>query len=141
MGREIFTLTPFTGKQLRSALGRLKSMGIGVTVTSTRRTRQEQTDLFRRFQAGETAFPVAVPGTSRHEQGLAVDLVPESPACLQTVVQVMTSFGFRWAGPADSVHFDMFPFSVSAGEDPFEETTFGQVTQGFAVLPEDFQFF
>lgn len=95
---------------VRSALSRgravLRSRGINAVVTSTFRTRSEQRFLFDQFQRGLTSFPVAPPGTSRHEFGLAVDMVAIPPSGLSTLVDVMRSVGFRWAGPSDSVHFD-----------------------------------
>jgi len=96
--------------QVRIALGQarseLRARGIQTVITSTFRTRREQQFLFNMFQRGNTAFPVARPGTSRHELGLAVDLVAVPPSDLPEVVTVMRAVGFRWAGPSDSVHFD-----------------------------------
>lgn len=96
--------------QVRIALGRARSearlRGFQAVITSTFRTRSEQQFLFDQFQRGLTSFPVAPPGTSRHEFGLAVDLVVIPPNRLPELVEIMRSVGFRWAGPTDSVHFD-----------------------------------
>lgn len=80
--------------------------GIRPIVTSTGRTPSEQGFLFQRFLEGKSAFPVAAPGTSNHEFGLAVDMVPDPPERLPEMVEIMRSVGFKWAGPSDSVHFD-----------------------------------
>jgi len=96
--------------QVRIALAagrRLASkLGIEAIVTSTVRTRGEQTTLYRAFLRGESSFPAALPGTSRHEFGLAVDMVPIPASGLPQLVEAMRSVGFRWAGPSDSIHFD-----------------------------------
>lgn len=79
---------------------------ITTIVTSTFRTKSEQQFLFNMFLRGNTTFPVAPPGQSRHQFGLAVDLVAVPASDLPEVVTVMRSVGFRWAGARDSVHFD-----------------------------------
>ncbi len=106
MGNSILNL-PW---EVRVALGRarqnLRMLGVTTIVTSTFRTKSEQQFLFNMFLRGNTTFPVAPPGSSRHEFGLAVDLVAVPPSDLPQVVETMRAVGFRWAGPADSVHFD-----------------------------------
>lgn len=49
--------------------------GIPTTVTSTRRSRQEQHRLRDRYLRGLSRFPAAAPGNSAHEFGLAWDSV------------------------------------------------------------------
>jgi len=105
MSSSIFQLEPVTRTMYRRAIAHLKREGIDVITTSTRRTRAEQQVLFDRFGRGEAFFPVAKPGTSTHEQGIAVDLVPKKPQDLPRVVQVMGALGFKWAGAEDRVHF------------------------------------
>jgi len=89
----------------RAALTQLKRQGIEVITTSTRRSRAEQQRLFDLAGEGKSAFPVAKPGTSTHEIGIAVDLVPKIPQDLPRVVAVLQSFGFKWGGAGDRVHF------------------------------------
>jgi len=94
---------------VRSNLGRaeaeLAARGIRFTITSTFRSRSEQEALFRRFRLGLSRFPVAPPGSSTHELGIAVDLQPKRLEDFPTIVEVMRAVGFKWAGPSDRVHF------------------------------------
>lgn len=83
----------------------MSSLGLYVTTTSTRRTFNEQLALFQRFQEGRSEFPANRPGTSTHELGIAVDLVPARASDLNRVVNIMADHGFAWAGPRDRIHF------------------------------------
>lgn len=105
MGSGILTLEPCTRSWYRAALADMRRAGITVTTTSTRRTFSEQIDLFNKFRAGKSQFPAARPGTSTHEFGIAVDLVPKTPFALPGVVIIMARHGFKWAGARDRVHF------------------------------------
>jgi len=105
MGTSLLQLEPSTRAAYRRALAQLSLEGIRVTTTSTRRTKAEQQVLFDRALAGRSAFPVARPGTSTHELGIAVDLEPKNPADLPRVVRVLEIFSFVWAGASDRVHF------------------------------------
>lgn len=91
--------------------------GLRVQVTSTRRTRAQQAILYQRYQACTrtsrtpgTCLPAAVPGTSDHELGRAVDLVVNGdyrgPA-QRALGEFWRSLGGRWAGDADPVHFSV----------------------------------
>ena len=88
--------------------------GLRVQVTSTLRTRAQQTVLYQRSlecsrRGGRgTCLPAAPPGTSDHELGLAFDLVvngdfksPEQAA----LGRFWQSLGGRWGADADPVHF------------------------------------
>jgi hypothetical protein len=75
-------------------------------VTSTIRSRQEQEQLYQKYLRGESRYPVAPPGTSLHELGLAIDLVSRDNALLGRVWQDVGGF---WS-PRDAVHFDLRPF-------------------------------
>ena len=105
MASAIFRLEPCTRSWYRAALSDMRRAGISVTTTSTRRTFTEQFALFKRFQEGLSLFPANRPGTSTHELGIAVDLVPVNPAELPRVVSIMADHGFAWAGPPDRIHF------------------------------------
>lgn len=56
-------------------------------------------------------YPVAPPGTSDHEKGLALDIVSTNPPEL---VRLLTSVGLFWAGEADPVHFSLVSHSRPA---------------------------
>jgi len=106
MGAELLSLPPRIRSGLERAREDLNRRGVRTVVTSTFRSVREQTFLYNMFLRGQTSFPVAPPGRSRHQFGLAVDLIPVDPSDLPVVVDVMRAVGFRWAGTADSVHFD-----------------------------------
>lgn len=78
-------------------------MGLDPRVTSTVRTRAEQEALYAKALRGENPYPVARPGTSRHERGLAIDLVSRDNAALG---KVWNAVGGRWS-PQDAVHFEI----------------------------------
>jgi len=73
------------------------------SVTSARRSRAEQRALYARYLRGESRFPVAPPGTSKHERGLAFDLVTE-PDVNDQLGRIWNTWGGYWT-PSDRVHF------------------------------------
>jgi len=105
MASSIFRLEPCTRSWYRAALSDMRRAGVSVTTTSTRRTFSEQLRLFQEFQEGKSEFPANRPGTSTHEIGIAVDLVPARVADLPRVVAIMADHGFAWAGARDRIHF------------------------------------
>lgn len=75
-------------------------------ITSVRRSTTEQARLYRRYLAGVATYPVAPPGRSKHEQGLAFD-VAARPATLRAAGAVWESWGGRWGGRFnDPIHFE-----------------------------------
>lgn len=81
-----------------------RSLGFSARVTSGYRSRAKQTWLYNRWLAGLQEYPVAPPGTSDHEKGLALDVVSTDPDAL---VALLREVGLYWAGPSDPVHFSM----------------------------------
>jgi D-alanyl-D-alanine carboxypeptidase len=88
--------------------------GLRIQVTSARRTAAQQASLWNRYQTcqreGGRCLPAAPPGTSDHERGLAFDLVVGGDyhsAAQRWLGQVWQSWGGRWAGNADPVHFSV----------------------------------
>jgi len=79
--------------------------GLQPRVTSTLRSTAEQTRLYRRYQAGQAGYPVAPPGLSAHEYGLAFDLVVSPMDALADVGATWISWGGGWSG-SDAVHFE-----------------------------------
>lgn len=76
-------------------------------VSSVRRSRTEQARLRRRFLAGQSKYPAAPPGQSKHEQGLAFDIVA-SAALLKRAGAIWESWGGRWGGRFhDPIHFEI----------------------------------
>lgn len=82
-------------------------LGFQPRITSTVRTRAQQTRLYRAYVSGRSALPAAPPGKSKHEYGLAVDIVANSQTGLNWMGKVWRSWGFTWGGAVDPVHFEM----------------------------------
>lgn len=82
------------------------SSGLQPRVTSTVRTRSEQSRLYRRFLAGASGYPVAPPGSSSHEYGEAFDMVVTPMEALADVGYTWQQWGGGW-NPADAVHFEL----------------------------------
>jgi len=81
-----------------------RSLGFDARVTSAYRSTSKQAWLYNRWLAGLQEYPVAPPGTSDHERGLALDVVSTNP---NKLVSLLTSAGLSWAGPDDPVHFSL----------------------------------
>lgn len=80
--------------------------GLLPRVTSTVRTSSEQRRLYNRFLAGQSGYPVAPPGTSAHEYGMAFDMVVSPMDALADVGYTWQTWGGGWNG-ADAVHFEL----------------------------------
>jgi hypothetical protein len=89
---------------MRAALARAEALlGTPVPVTSGYRSRAQQAALYAR--RASNPYPVAAPGTSRHELGLAVD-VPLS--FVPRLLSVAPSVGLCQPYPrTDPVHFEI----------------------------------
>lgn len=83
-----------------------------VRVTSTRRSRAQQVQLYNSFVAGRTSYPVAPPGQSMHELGLAWDMVTEPYSALATLGAWWIQAGGSWHA-SDPIHFEMAPAKKS----------------------------
>lgn len=96
-------LVPY-GKALYAAIRRADPAAV---VTSVGRTRSDQERLYARWKAGLSRYPVAVPGTSKHERGLAFD-ISAHPAVLEAAGRAWESIGGRWGGRFnDPIHFEV----------------------------------
>lgn len=81
-------------------------------ITSTYRSVAEQQRLYQRRQdvlAGRLPpsaqpYPVAPPGSSRHNYGAAVDMHSDVPGALAYMGRVWRSWGGFWS-PSDDIHF------------------------------------
>jgi hypothetical protein len=73
-----------------------------VRVTNTYRSRSQQLYLWNNRH--RNPYPVAPPGTSKHEQGRAWDMVGP-PEVLQWAGKVWRSWGGRWF-ESDPIHFE-----------------------------------
>ncbi len=78
-------------------------------VTSTVRSSAEQARLYRRYVAGQSKYPVAPPGRSKHESGRAIDIYASDQA-LRWIGEYWEKLGptFRWGGRFnDNIHFEL----------------------------------
>ena len=75
-----------------------------VRITSVRRSRAQQLALYNNYLAGRASFPAAPPGQSKHEYGLAWDMVTEPLSALTTLGHWWTQRGGEWS-PTDPIHF------------------------------------
>lgn len=102
-------LAPYAQHLVRVA----ESQGLRVQVTSVRRTRAQQQVLYQRYlarlRAGDpNPLPANPPGSSLHEHGLAFDLVVNGDyrgSAQRALGQLWQSWGGKWAGSVDPVHF------------------------------------
>lgn len=83
--------------------------GVQPRVTSTLRSYSYQARLYRDYLAGRNAYPVAPPGSSAHELGLAFDMVTSPMSALIELGRVWEEWGGVWGGRfGDEVHYE-FP--------------------------------
>jgi hypothetical protein len=89
---------------MKAALARAEQLlGHPISITSGYRSRQDQERLFA--NRANNPYPVAPPGSSMHEQGLAVDV---SPGAVPDVARVGPRSGLCHPFPeADPVHFEV----------------------------------
>jgi len=88
-----------------------------LTITSVRRSRAFQRRLYQRYLEGYNPFPVAPPGYSAHEHGLAWDMVGPLPE-LRRLGALWRSWGGVWGGSVDPIHFEGGPRMASRGGGP-----------------------
>lgn len=119
-------LQPFASDLVRAA----GAAGLQPRVTSTRRSTQEQTRLYRRYQQGLNPYPVAPPGTSAHEFGYAFDMVVSPMDAITDVGAYWEQQGGVWGGEfSDPIHFEYPGFSA-----PREKSLGYEVATGVASL-------
>lgn len=88
-----------------------RAQGFNARVTSAYRSRAAQAKLYDRYLRGLQPYPVAPPGTSDHEKGIALDVVSTN---LNKLVPLLAQVGLNWYGPSDPVHFTLAPVSAQA---------------------------
>jgi hypothetical protein len=106
MGGSINDLVPELQPWASDLLLAAGRAGLHPRITSTVRTHSEQRRLYNRFLAGEAGYPVAPPGQSSHEYGLAFDMVVTPMAALADVGYTWQQWGGGWSG-SDAVHFEL----------------------------------
>lgn len=78
--------------------------GLSYRVTSAYRSPYKQAQLYKAYLEGRSPYPVAPPGTSAHEKGLAIDVVA---ADQNEMARLLTAAGLFWGGSSDPVHFQL----------------------------------
>jgi len=118
----------------RNLPGVARSLGFQARVTSGYRSAQKQAWLYNRWLQGLQAYPVAPPGTSDHEKGLAIDAVSTDT---EKLVALLTSAGLSWAGPDDSVHFSLLarPSASRTAFQAYREDVGSKVPAALSYLP------
>lgn len=101
----ITTLDPRFRPAARRLLEVAAANGIHLVVTSARRSRAKQQQLYDRYLRGQSEFPALPPGSSLHEVGLAVDVHTAVTDDLHRLGTWWRSHGGTWGGDADPIHF------------------------------------
>lgn len=104
MSRSIWSLDPRVRPYFQWLRDVAQDLGLDPRITSTRRSREEQANLYSAYLAGRSRFPAARPGSSLHELGLAMDMVTRDNAYLG---QVWSHYLGGFWSPNDSVHYDV----------------------------------
>jgi hypothetical protein len=124
MGNSISSLIPELQPFCRDLIAAAGAARLMPQLTSTRRSHAEQERLYRRYLAGQQAYPVARPGTSAHEYGWAFDMVVSPLYELADVGALWESWGGIWGGHPhkrgsgyDPVHFEYPGFVLGAIRD------------------------
>lgn len=91
----------------------MRSVDPRFVITSGRRTRAEQEELWAKFQRGDPSqpYPPLPPGRSQHERGFAVDIARFGTSAaedrdLREWGRWWRSLGGVWGGDRDPVHFE-----------------------------------
>ncbi|MFN0123613.1 MAG: D-alanyl-D-alanine carboxypeptidase family protein [Blastocatellia bacterium] len=113
-----------THTRLAAAISEMKRKGLRPRLTTTFRSRAEQSNLFRcaaqkNCRTRRGVYDAARPGSSLHEAGLAVDLAGVANGVRRQrrltrdggkMVRIMRKHGFDWRyGMHDPVHFEINP--------------------------------
>jgi len=99
----LFLLDPRFRPYVESLLSVARLYRLDPVVTSTYRSIEEQSQLYREYLAGRHPYPVAPPGQSMHNYGLAADIVSIDNEWLGAVWK---HWGGSWS-PRDDIHFSI----------------------------------
>lgn len=115
---------PELARRVRLMAATLASRGVVIKVVSAKRSTAQQQRLYANRASNK--YPVAVPGTSKHERGMAVDVARVTPAAWSIIGQAGKQAGLRWGGDfsrSDPVHFELpsagQSLGVTLGENQF----------------------
>lgn len=98
-------LRPFLQPYAEWLVSAAPSAGVrSLRITSVLRSRAQQRALYANWLAGRSRFPAAPPGRSKHEYGLAFDMVTEPYSALTTLGSWWKQLGGEWS-ETDPIHF------------------------------------
>lgn len=105
-GTSLASLNPALRQKAKYLFAWAPHLNAKIRVTSTKRSRATQTALYKNFLAGKSNYPVAPPGTSKHEKGLALDIVTTPYEALYTLGKWWRTVGGTW-NDSDPIHFEL----------------------------------
>lgn len=88
-----------------AVIAAFRQLGVRLKKTSEWRSIERQRELYE--NRGSSPYPVARPGRSQHEYGLAVDMVADPRIHQNTVGEVWNQLGLFW-NVSDPIHFAVF---------------------------------
>lgn len=94
-----------------------KITGKTITVTSAIRDPQKQQELYNDYLAGRSKYPVAKPGHSKHDRGMAIDINSADAEALSRM-GLLTKYGLARPVANDPVHIELAKYAtggVSSG--------------------------
>lgn len=146
-GKSLEGVNPALERAFLAAAAEYKQKtGETVNVNSAKRSTEEQQRLWDRKQRGEISYPVAKPGTSLHEKGLAID-VPPATAEKMDRMGILRNNGLNRPVANDPVHIQLAgtrfneqtgPTMQEGGVRPESPTPMSAVTPGVTagITPE-----
>lgn len=117
MGASLEALIPELQQPARDLYGVAAQAGVNPRITSTVRSRAEQSRLYRRYLSGAAHFPAAPPGFSAHEYGYAFDMVVAGEDNQLDLGTVWQGWGGVWSSK-DTIHFEYPGFKAPASVAP-----------------------
>lgn len=107
MGKSLTGVNPSLAQRIQQVAREFKvKTGRDVNVTSAVRTPEEQAKLYADYQAGRSKYPVAPPGRSKHDQGLAIDVDSQIANQLDNM-GLLAKYGLGRPVPRDPVHIEV----------------------------------
>src|SRR5258707_8787158 len=132
MGGSLSDLDPELAAFARDLVDAAGRARLQPRITSTIRSHSEQRRLYNRFLAGQAGYPVAPPGQSAHEYGLAFDMVVSPMEALADVGYTWLDWGGYW-GPGDAVHFELPGATARAKQRGRESPWYVELVSGFPL--------
>jgi hypothetical protein len=106
-GKDISGLSPGLARALQQAATEYNQItGKTVEVTSAVRDSAKQAELYQAYVSGNSKFPAAPPGSSKHEKGLAVD-ISQGVADEMDRMGLLSKYGLSRPVANDPVHLEV----------------------------------